>query len=249
MKKILIVEDDPFMQQLVQEIILQHFPESAPSQVASTVAEAYEAIGTHDPDLLLLDIRLPDGTAFDLLRQVEIFDFKVVFMSEYQDYYQQAMHFSAVTFISKPFDLSDLVMAIDKAGNAISDEEENKKIEILLSNTDLPASSQTVVFPDVNTDHAVPLASILYGKAVPGGCIMHFDNEKDIFVPRPLRRYEQMFSNYAFFRCHPLYVVNLRKINNVDGQGGSIHLEGGIEIPLEKRRYEQLKKRFQEAGF
>jgi two-component system LytT family response regulator len=184
----------------------------------------------------------------DLLRKVEMFDFRVIFLSGHDDYYQQAMHLAAVTFVYKPFDLSDLVIAIEKVFNDISEDEDQKKMEILLSNADQPVSSQTVVFPDVNNGYAVPLSSILYGEAVAGGCIMHLEEEKDIFVPRPLRRYEQMFSDYAFYRCHPLFVVNLQKVEHLEASTHSLILRGGIEIPLGEGKYEQVKLRFSQSG-
>lgn len=247
-KKVLIVENDPYIQNSLRNVISQQFPEIDPVKIASSIHEAFEIISDDQPDLLIQDTRLPDGTAFDLLRRIEMFDFKVLFLSGHEDFYRQAMHFASVTVVNKPIDLSDLVTAIDKACNAISEDEDKKKIEILLSNTDLPASSQTVVFPDVEIGHAVPLSSILYGEAVAGGCIMHLDNETDLFVPHPLRKYEQMFADFAFFRCHPLFVVNLRKVNQIEPGGQSLFLENGTELPLEARKYEQIKQRYQQSG-
>ncbi|MFW6043026.1 MAG: LytR/AlgR family response regulator transcription factor [Marinilabilia sp.] len=247
-KKVLIVEDDPYIQNSVRNVIAQQFPEIDTLKTASSISEAFEIIPDCQPDLLILSTRLPDGTAFDLLRRIEMFAFKVLFLSSHEEFYRQAMDFSAVTIVNKPIDLSDLIIGIDKAFNAISENEDRRKIEVLLSNTDLPASSQTVVFPDVENGYAVPLSSILYGEAVAGGCIMHLDNETDIFIPRPLRRYEQMFADFAFFRCHPLYVVNLRKVDQMDASGPTLSLENGTELPLEARKYEQLKERCHQTG-
>jgi len=56
-------------------------------------------------------------------------------------------------------------------------------------------------------------------KPWPGGCIMHLDNETDLFVPHPLRKYEQRFADFAFSRCHPLIVMNLRKIDEIKPGG------------------------------
>ncbi len=247
MKKILIVEDDLVMQRIIEGVIRHHFPEFELLKSVVSVASAQEAIRDFEPDLVLLDIILPDGTAFDLLRAIEMYHFEVVFMSEHDDYMQEAIRFSSVSFVSKPFDVSDLVLAIDKACDAISESENQHKIEILLSNTVLPASDRMVVFPTVDTTHAVSLSTILYGEAIPGGCIMHIETGKDIFIPRPLRRYEQLFSNYAFFRCHPLFVVNLRQIESVDEFTASLYLLDGTQIPLEPRKYELLKQRHQDV--
>ncbi|PWE00521.1 LytR/AlgR family response regulator transcription factor [Marinilabilia rubra] len=247
MKKILIVEDDRVMVRIVEEIVRQNFSEFEILESVGTIENARAAIHSDNPDLVILDINLPDGTAFDLLRKIELLDFKVVFMSGNEDYQKEAIQFSAVSFVIKPFDYSDLILAIDKACDAISESDYQRKLEILLSNYDLPACARLVVFPTMPASDAVPLSEIEYGEAIPGGCIIHIEGEKDLFVPRPLRRYEQLFDNYAFFRCHPQYVVNLRKVESVDEYRSAIYLKSGIEIPLDPRKYEVLKERYNQA--
>lgn len=246
MKKILIVEDDRVIQKIVSEILNHHFPEFYLLGAVSFVSEALEVIEKEAPDLLILDIALPDGTAFDLLRKIEFYNFKVVFMSGHEAFFEEAIQFSAVGFVKKPFESSDLVLAIDKACEAIDETDYHYKIEVLLTNANLPAASQMVVFPTEDFKQAVSLSSILFGEAVAGGCIIHTDIEKQLFVPRPLRHYEQLFGNYGFMRCHPLYVVNLRKIESLDANNTSVWLDNGMQIPLEPRKYETIKKRYYE---
>jgi two-component system LytT family response regulator len=246
MKKILIVEDDRVIQKIVIEILNHHFPEFHLLGAVSFVSEALEVIEKEAPDLLILDISLPDGTAFDLLRKIGFYNFKVVFMSGHEAFFEEAIQFSAVGFVKKPFESSDLVLAIDKACDAIDETDYHYKIEILLTNANLPAASQMVVFPTDDFNKAVSLSSILFGEAVAGGCIMHTDMGKQLFVPRPLRHYEQLFGNYGFMRCHPLYVVNLRKIESLDANNTAVWLDNGMQIPLEPRKYEIIKKRYYE---
>ncbi|MGQ1889393.1 LytR/AlgR family response regulator transcription factor [Thermophagus sp. OGC60D27] len=245
MRKILIVEDEPLMQKIIRKVILQHFPDFHLLQGVTTVAEAQASIKAHSPDLVLLDIGLPDGTAFDLLRKVEIFDFKVVFLSGQEDFLVEAVRFSAASYVLKPFDLSELVFAIDKANDAMDESDYQSRMEILLSNTNLPASARMVVFPTDNSSRAVPLNSILFGEAVAGGCVVHAGKGDEFFVSRPLRHYEQMFAKYGFFRCHPLYVVNLSKIERVNEESSSILIKGyDAELPIDPRKCHLIKQRF-----
>lgn len=246
--KILIVEDDSVMQKTIQEVVLHHFPEFELLTPAETVSEARQAILDNTPDLVLLDIILSDGTAFDLLRQIEIIDFKLVFISGHDDYLREAIRFSSVSSVLKPFDVSDLVVAIDKACEAVNESDYQQKMEILLSNTDSPASDRVVVFPTVDVNYSAALSSILYGEAVPGGCIIHLDSGKEIYVPRPLRRYEQLFGNYAFLRCHPLYLVNLRKVTRIDESNFNLILFNKVKVPLEQRRYKTVQQKLLETG-
>lgn len=234
------------MQKIVTDVLHHHFPEFQILNSVLTVEDALRIIKKDTPDLLILDIELSDGTAFDLLRKVEMYDFKVVFLSGHEDYQREAIQFAAVGFVSKPFEVSDLVLAIEKAGDAIDETEYQRKIEILLTNADLPAISRMVVFPAVEEDKAVPLLSIAFGEAVPGGCVIHLEAGSDVYVPRPLRRYEQLFGHYGFVRCHPRYVVNLRKVESLDEKNCTIYLDDGTELPMEPRKYEIVKQRYYE---
>lgn len=244
MKKVLIVEDDRVMQKIVEEILKHHFPEFELLGTVSLVSEAVEMIHKNAPDLIILDIALPDGTAFDLLQKVEFYNFKVVFMSGHEDYREEAIRFSAMGFVKKPFDVSDLVLAVDKACEAIDEVEYHYKLEVLLTNANLPAASQMVVFPTDEGLKSVSLSSILFGEAVAGGCFMHLEDRKSLFISRPLRYYEQLFDSFGFLRCHPLYVVNLRRIESLDEKNTLIWLDNGMEVPMEARKYEAVKKRY-----
>ncbi len=244
--KLLIVEDDLVVQKISAQIIRQHFPEIEIVGVESSVAGAYEIVKKEQPNLMLMDIQLDDGNAFDLLRKIELYDFKVIFLSAYKGYMEEAIHFSAVGFIQKPFDVTDFVMALDKAMMAISTDDYMQQLEVLFSNVSFPAEARTVVFPTVGPVRVELLTSLQYGEAVPGGSEIVLDSGEHFFVPRPLRRYEQLFAPYDFVRCHPLYIVNLRKISAMDADSSLVTMENGQTIPVEERKFNQLSCRYQE---
>ncbi len=241
--KILIAEDDKVTQRVCVQIVEQHFPEIEVVGAVSTVAEAYPIVLSQKPDLLLLDIQLEDGNAFDLLGRIETYDFKVIFMSAFQGYLEESIRFSAVGFLSKPFDMSDFVMAVDKAMAVINTNDYMQQMEVLFTNVSQSAEARTVVFPVIGSVRAEMLSSLLYGEAVPGGSEIVLDSGARFFVPRPLRRYEQLFAPYDFVRCHPLYVVNLRKVATMDAHTSSAIMFNGAVLPIEERKFNQLNNR------
>ncbi len=238
--KILIAEDDKVTQRVCVQIVKQHFPEIQVVGTVTTVAEAYHVVLTQKPDLLLLDIQLDDGSAFDLLRKIEMYDFKVIFMSAFQGFLEEAIRFSAVGFLSKPFDMSDFVMALDKAMSVINTDDYMQQMEVLFTNVSQSAEARTVVFPVIGSVRAEILSALLYGEAVPGGAEIVLDSGDHFFVPRPLRRYEQLFAPYDFVRCHPLYVVNLRKVIAMDADTSTVMMLNGDVIPIEARKFNEI---------
>jgi two-component system, LytTR family, response regulator len=86
--RVIIVEDMPGFRKDVEELIAQQ-PGFTLIGSCATVRESLVLIKTTKPDLLLLDIRLPDGTGFDILEQISPAQCKVIFLTAYQEYYKR----------------------------------------------------------------------------------------------------------------------------------------------------------------
>jgi two-component system, LytTR family, response regulator len=244
--KVVIVEDDLFTRKVVEQILKKHFTEIIVVGQTGSVKEALGLIRELQPELVILDVQLEDGDAFELLQRLEVINFKIVFMSAYQGYMEESMQFAAVEFVAKPFDENELALAVDKAIEALSDSLYHKKIEVFFSNIALAPDDWSIVFPTLHHPTTVIVKDIVYAEAVFGGCHFYTESGTTFFVPRPLRRYETLLSQYGFFRCHPLYVVNLRQIKKIDFQQVEIHFNLGRVLPFEGWRGNALMKRYNE---
>lgn len=149
--KLIIVEDDSYNSRAVEAIINNHFQEITIVAKATNVSDGLAAIEALHPDLLILDIHLTDGTSFDILRQSIYKNYKVVFMSAYHEYALEALKFSAIDFVFKPFDVNELVVAIDKAIDELQDESYPLKIKTLFENIDYQHKNKKVVLQGKKT--------------------------------------------------------------------------------------------------
>jgi two-component system, LytTR family, response regulator len=238
--KVIIIEDDRFTRRVVELIITNHFPEFEIVGQSGSVKEGMQIILKTNPDLVILDVQLEDGNAFDLLNILKPLSFKIVFMSSFQSYMEAAVQFAAVDFLKKPFDESDLVMALDKAIETLKDVEYPQRLEVMFSNINQTSDEQTILFPKENGFTTVPVNQIIYGEAKTGGSSFWLANGESLNVPRPLRRYETLLTAYGFFRCHPLFLINLRMIENIDTTSGSILLKSGAPVPFDNWRKQNL---------
>ncbi len=244
--KVIIVEDDRFTRRVIEQILRKHFLEITIVGQSGSVAESLELIREKQPDLVILDVQLEDGNAFELLQRVELINFKVAFMSAFQGYMEESMQFAAVDFIAKPFDENELVLVIDKAIEAMADSEYQEKMEVLFSNITQSPQNRSIVFPTPSHPTTIPLKEIVYAEAVVGGSNFYTLSGEIIKVPRPLRRYESLFTPYGFFRCHPLFVINLRMVRNIDLQKLEILLEIDKRLPFEGWRSNSLINKYNE---
>lgn len=246
--RVIIVEDDRFTRRVVEQILKKHFSEITVVGQSGSVEESTSLIRDLHPDMVILDVQLEDGDAFELLQRVEVIDFKIVFMSANQGYMEESMQFAAVDFVAKPFDENELALAVDKCIEALSDNAYNQKIEVLFSNIIQLPHDRSIVFPTSTHAITVPLKEIIYAEAVVGGSNFYTIKGDVIKVPRPLRRYESLFTPYGFFRCHPLFVVNLTMVNKIDFQKLEIQLNNGAHLPFEEWRSNGLMKKYNETS-
>ncbi|WP_430811838.1 MULTISPECIES: LytR/AlgR family response regulator transcription factor [unclassified Carboxylicivirga] len=236
--KTIIVEDDTFNIAAITKIIENHFPEIRIIDTAARVNEAVQKIKCHKPDLLMLDIHLIDGTSFDVIKRCENMDYKIVFMSAYHEYMVKALQYSAIEFIFKPFDINDMITAIDKAIDELRDKNYPLKIKTLFNNIEQYDSK--IILQGSNQVKACSINEIAWAKAVQGGANFHLSDQSCFFVDRPLRRYEAMLNDFSFFRCHPRFLINPQHIQELIRERGCLKMTTGDEIIYEQRRHAQL---------
>src|SRR5215212_8705489 len=114
MIKAMIVDDKTAAIELLRWLIKEHCPEITAVASAVSVAEALPLIGNFEPDILFLDIQLPQETGFDLLAKVKKWDFEVIFTTAFNEYAIQAIRFSALDYLLKPINGEDLRKAVER---------------------------------------------------------------------------------------------------------------------------------------
>jgi two-component system LytT family response regulator len=242
--KVLVVEDDLFSARMVELIIVRHFPEMEIVDKCAHVKEAVERIPIFKPDLVILDIELADGSAFDLLQALPEVNFKVLFMSSYQSLLMEAVRFAAVDYIQKPLIEDDFVMVLDKIIDSFSDGSYSRQLEVLFENVAQQESQSQLIFVKSIDEEIVkvPVGSLEYGEALNHGSCLYCSSGKKIIAFRPLRRFENMLLTYSFSRCHSRFLVNLQMVNFLDEDKQELVMLSGSRIPFDGWRAQRLMR-------
>lgn len=111
----LIIDDESHIRNTLVMMLTKFCPQVEVSGEAFSIKSGMEAIRTQHPDLVFLDIHLPDGDGFELLHKIMNIDFRVVFISSFNNKSIQAFRHSGLTFLHKPFNLIDLKNAVNEA--------------------------------------------------------------------------------------------------------------------------------------
>ena len=245
-KKVLIVDDDIFIRRIVEKMLNNNFPEFDIIGNVGSVKESLEIIKDNNPDLVVLDVQLEDGNAFELLQLIEVWDFKVIFISTNQNYFEKSMQFAAVDFLLKPFDENDFILAMHKTFDEWNKQACLKSIEVMFSNIEKSPSDWKLVLSDDSDTVTLQVKDIIYGESINKGSNFILSTGESHFIHKPLRRYETLLAPFDFFRCHPLYVVNLHQIEKIDSSAHEIIFSSERKIPFESWRENNLMQKYSE---
>lgn len=242
-----LVDDEANARAMVREIVGLVQDRFVIIGEASDKKSAREAIINNNPDLVLLDIDLPDGNAFQLLQEIGNVNFKIIFITAFSDYAVQAFKFSALDYILKPVVSTELLQALDKVTKTIELEEIRTKLDTLLLNISNQPKKKKLVLKSADSIISVDIADIFFCESEGGSYTrFHLAEQKNILVSKALKEYDNLLSGFNFFRVHKSYLVNLEKITRYNKQdGGSVLLANQIELPVSTRKRDLFLERFQ----
>jgi two-component system LytT family response regulator len=147
MIKTIIIDDEPKIIKNIKNILYVYCKNVSVVAEAENVKSGVEAIKTHDPDLVLLDINMPDGSGFDLLEKIPQRNFLTIFITAYDEYAVKAIKYSAADYILKPIDKNELISAIDKIEKIKKGKNAkfiNAKYELLFENLRSPLPKKSL---------------------------------------------------------------------------------------------------------
>ncbi|MBN2165245.1 MAG: response regulator transcription factor [Marinilabiliaceae bacterium] len=246
--KILIVEDNIFFQKVLMEIVSIHFPDMTILGPSASVSSSIELIKKTIPDIILMDIHLTDGTAFEVLKQVDSSAFKIIFITAYHEYMLEALRFSSVDFVFKPFDSNEIVLAVDKMVHEINHIDSTlpnqQLINTLILNVESDDNDKQIVLTGSETVRIISFREIVWGKASLGRSEFRFLNHDPFHSLYPLRKYEILLQSKGFFRCHSHYLINPMHINYVDSIELVVNMINGDFLPLDPKKCDSLMNSF-----
>lgn len=239
MVRVLIVDDEANIRNMIAGIVKTYCKEAEIIGLAGSVQEAGKKIRELLPDLVLLDVRMDDGTGFDLLEQLGSIDFSLIFITAYQEYAIDAIKFSALDYILKPIDPEELIRALDAACRRIAGMQQDRLTETRAAVGNDLQSGKKVLLRTAESIHLACVNEILFCESSGGYTLFHLIDGRQVLVSKNLGEYEESFKDYGFCRVHKSYLVNLQKVRCFEkDEGGSLIMEGGLRVPVASRKKE-----------
>lgn len=230
----ILIDDEQDALVLLQGMIQRHTPFLDILGLYQSGAVGVDAIRSMQPDLVFLDVEMPDMDGFSVLEACREIPFQIIFTTAYNEYAVKAFKYSAIGYLLKPVDEEDMKSAVERTRQFLSIQEQARQrdrlFELLKPHTApqrekiaLPASDGIVLL-DIN--------EILYCKA--DGNYTHVylihDRKAQVFT-RQLIHIEALLPKDQFYRSHKSYLLHLRYVESYSRING-VKMKGGYYLPV-----------------
>jgi len=244
MYQTIIIDDDQLARRGLRRIIEQNFQEIEIVGEADSVSSGVELINEVEPELVFLDIEMPDGTGFELLEKLTNINFKVVFTTSYSDYAITAFKYSAFDYIVKPVLIENVRSTINRI-NEIPILREKQRVEVLRRNLNVGIDTdQTIALPEINGFTIVKVNEIVRCEGERNYSRVFFANGSSILVSRTLLDFDNLLVSHGFFRIHRSHLINLKKVNRyLKTDGGMVEMKDKTQLPISPKFKDEFLNR------
>jgi two-component system, LytTR family, response regulator len=241
MLRTIIIDDEPHVRETLRHLLDKFCPEVKLVGEAGSVAGGTKEIRDKLPDLVLLDIKMGDGTGFELLERFEHIGFKIIFVTAWEKYAIQAFGFSAVDYILKPVNPEKLAEAVKRAGQQVQGAF-NLQLNALQENIRTrEGEKRKLVLKTSDKIFLLEVKDIVYCTSDCNYTVFTTVDGEKIMVSKPLREYDELLSDSGFFRVHRSSLINLKHIKRFEKHdGGFVVMSNGDKIAASSRGKERL---------
>lgn len=239
-----IVEDEQAALDHLESLLISFCPNIEVVGHASDVARGFEVISQLAPDLLISDIKLPDGTAFDLLNRFSKINFNIIFVTAYSEYAVKAFKICAMDYLLKPIDIDELIQAVQKA----EEEHKNQSIELrlkaLLENIAHSDAKVKKIALSVNTAiHLIPVNEIVFCRSDGTRTVFYLEDGRFLTAQKSVKEYDEILSEYGFFRTNRQFLINVQHVISYDkNEDVPIKMSNGLNVPISFRKRDDFHR-------
>ena len=237
MIKAIIIDDEQASLQALQLKIRRVSSEIEIIETFDSAVKAIEHLENLSPDVIFLDVEMPEMNGFAFLEKFPERDFEVIITTAHDEYAIQALRNSAVDFLLKPVIIEDLSKAIERLSQKIEAKNHNTTHNFQKLN----AQFDKIPVPSLRGIVFVPIREILYLASEGNYTTIYLENRSNIVSSRNIGDYETLLASMGFFRIHHANLINLIHIQEyLRGEGGSVILSNGVELDVSKRKKKEF---------
>lgn len=236
-KKILIVDDEKIARDRMLRF-LKTYPDKIEIFQATNGPEALASIRENQPDVVFLDIQMPEVTGFDVLYQIKERSFQVVFQTAFDEFAIKAFEVNACDYLLKPYTEEKMQAALKKALKAHDQQSKLNKLEDHLKKSE--NYLKTLVTKKGNQTKIIDIEDVDYFKSEDHYTFAMTKNNEFI-IDLSLNSLEEKINPKIFIRSHRNCIVKISLIDSIGStENSTILLKSGIELPVSRENRKKL---------
>ena len=241
----LIIDDDPFIKDLLKDKIEQFIPDVKIVETASNGQEGMQKIDVYRPDLVFLDVEMEDMTGFEMLSKLDEINFETIFITSYVHYAIKAIRFNALDYLVKPIDLGELKTAIGRYKEKVKDNAPGSDVKNALANMKVTKNGeQKLTLQTQDGTLRMKLINIVRMEGERNYTYIYMSEGKKHLVSKTLGEFEEMLDDKGFFRCHKSHIVNFHHIDDYS-QRDKVTMSDQSEIAVARRKKDEFREWFE----
>ncbi len=231
-----IIEDEAHGSAFISQIVEDHYTDIKISGIASTVDQAIQLLGEMKPDLIFLDIELPDGNAFDFLLHFPDLPWHIIFITAYEQYAIKAIKMDIVDYVLKPINIKELLFAIDKAKKIILSKKKNNLSYDFLQ-------EDRLILPSLTGMDFIDIKTIIRCEAESNYTKFYFTDRNPLLVSKTMGKFEDTLIQRGFMRVHHKHMINLKHVVKYNkGKASYVVLSDNSHIDISVRKRAEFLK-------
>jgi two-component system, LytTR family, response regulator len=239
--KAIIVDDEKHCRESLQAMLRMHCPDVEVAAVCPDAITAIATIGTHRPDLVFLDIEMPRMNGFDMLQQLSLIDFEIIFTTAYDQYAIRAIKCSALDYLLKPVDADELKLAVNKLKSRPRHNMEKEQLQQVVSNLSNTAQQDfKLIIATLDGNYFLLPEEVIYCEGNDNYTHFHLTKGRKLVSAKTLKEYEEMLAEQGFLRIHKSYLVNLKYAVKFSKSNSTLILQDYTTLEVSRRKKEAV---------
>jgi two-component system LytT family response regulator len=234
-----IIDDEFDARRIIKKYLERYYPTVRFVAEADSVEAGVKIVNQLQPEIMFLDIKLGDGTGFDLIDQLQNHIPKIVFTTAFDEFAVKAFRYHAIDYLLKPIDPDIFVVAVQ---NLVEKKGTQKKEawEIILNQ--VKNTERKIGIPTVDGVKFILVENIVYFEADGSYCKLYFSDAKQMTISKPLRYFEDKLQDEkSFIRPHKSFLINLKFVEEYQkSDGGFLKLQSNKIIPISRNKKEEI---------
>lgn len=235
---VLLIDDEKRSLATLNKLIEKYCPTITVLGMAGNVKNGIELIDEMKPDLVFLDITMPDGDGFNVLEKVSYREFEVIFTTASDRHAVKAFEFSAIHYLLKPIDFRELQQAVERFEKVSDENTFINKMDVLRKS--LNNEHQKIILPSSDGLNIIELDEVIRCEASKNYTIFYLKDGQHMIASKPLNKFENILTDINFVRVHSKHLINLQYVKKYEkGKGGFVIFHDGsnAEVSEGKKKY------------